>query len=114
RRFPSRSASVYASRAIEPWTACSEADPAEGEPEIPLEAQVTVFCPNCGKPNTDTATQCVACGTALKPKAAGSKFKGTMMMTGVAPPRPAAPAEQPAPGASPAGPPQAAPSAPAP
>ncbi|MFN7702405.1 MAG: zinc-ribbon domain-containing protein, partial [Deltaproteobacteria bacterium] len=39
---------------------------------------MTVFCPNCGKPNTDTATQCVACGTALKPKAAASKFKGTM------------------------------------
>ena len=44
---------------------------------------VTIFCPNCGKPNTDTATQCVACNTPLKPKTAGSRFKGTMMMTGV-------------------------------
>ncbi|MGE3633501.1 MAG: zinc-ribbon domain-containing protein, partial [Sandaracinaceae bacterium] len=27
---------------------------------------MTVFCPNCGKPNTDTASQCVACGTELQ------------------------------------------------
>ncbi|MDQ3033840.1 MAG: zinc-ribbon domain-containing protein, partial [Myxococcota bacterium] len=64
---------------------------------------MTVFCPNCGKPNTDTATQCVACATALKPKAAGSKFKGTMMMTGVAAPKPGAPGGPP-PGGPPPGP----------
>jgi len=27
---------------------------------------VTVFCPNCGKPNTDTATACVACAQVFK------------------------------------------------
>ncbi|MBK8172469.1 MAG: hypothetical protein IPK60_19300 [Sandaracinaceae bacterium] len=56
---------------------------------------MTVFCPNCGKPNTDEAAQCVSCSTALTPKvggASGSKFKGTMMMTGVTPPRPPGPA----------------------
>ena len=54
---------------------------------------MTVYCPNCGKPNTDEATQCVSCGTALsKPeKKAGSKFKGTMMMAGVSAPKPPAP-----------------------
>ncbi|MEQ9650062.1 MAG: zinc-ribbon domain-containing protein, partial [Sandaracinaceae bacterium] len=52
---------------------------------------MTVFCPNCGKPNTDSAHQCVACGTELKPKSSG-KFKGTMMMSGVSvPQQPGAP-----------------------
>ncbi|MBN8611501.1 MAG: zinc-ribbon domain-containing protein, partial [Deltaproteobacteria bacterium] len=78
---------------------------------------MTVFCPNCGKPNTDTATQCVACATALKPKAAASKFKGTMMMSGPAvPPKPGAPGGPPGPGGPPAagpmGPPPAAPAEP--
>ena len=52
---------------------------------------MTVFCPNCGKPNTDEASACAACGTELKaasPKVAASKFKGTMMMSGVQPPKP--------------------------
>ena len=44
---------------------------------------MTIFCPNCGKPNTDTATQCVSCNTALKAKPGASKFKGTLMMSGV-------------------------------
>ncbi|HJL16090.1 MAG TPA: zinc-ribbon domain-containing protein, partial [Sandaracinaceae bacterium LLY-WYZ-13_1] len=48
---------------------------------------MTLFCPNCGKPNTDEATQCVACGTELQPKSS-QKFKGTMMMSGVAVPQP--------------------------
>ncbi|MBX3271169.1 MAG: zinc ribbon domain-containing protein, partial [Sandaracinaceae bacterium] len=43
---------------------------------------MTLFCPNCGKPNLDSATQCVACGTELRPKSP-AKFKGTMMMSGV-------------------------------
>jgi hypothetical protein len=74
---------------------------------------VTVFCPNCGSPNTDEATACAKCGTALKaagPKVAPSKFKGTMMMSGVTPPRPQAPgAGLPPPAAPAAAPPAAAP-----
>ena len=69
---------------------------------------MTVFCPSCGKPNMDSATQCVACGTALKPKTAGSKFKGTMMMTGVAPPTKPGGADSPSAGI-PAAPPPAVP-----
>jgi hypothetical protein len=76
---------------------------------------VTVFCPNCGTPNTDEATACAKCGTALKaagPKVAPSKFKGTMMMSGVTPPRPQAPGAGLPPPAAPA--PAAAPPAAAP
>lgn len=29
---------------------------------------MTTFCPNCGKPNTDTAALCVACSQVLKYK----------------------------------------------
>jgi hypothetical protein len=74
---------------------------------------VTVFCPNCGTPNTDEATACAKCGTALKaagPKVAPSKFKGTMMMSGVTPPRPQGPGAGLPPPAAPA--PAAAPPAP--
>ncbi|MEM9195754.1 MAG: zinc ribbon domain-containing protein, partial [Myxococcota bacterium] len=66
---------------------------------------MTVFCPNCGKPNTDTATQCVSCGHELKP-AGGSraKFKGTMMMTAATAPKPGeAPGGAPPAGAPPQG-----------
>lgn len=58
---------------------------------------MTVFCPNCGKPNTDQATKCISCATELRPAArpAGGKFKGTMMMAGVQAPKPG---EQPPPG----------------
>ncbi len=72
---------------------------------------MTVFCPNCGKPNTDQATQCISCGTALKPTAAGgaAKFKGTMMMGSVnAPNVPGPPPAQPPQPAPPAAPPPAA------
>jgi len=76
---------------------------------------VTVFCPNCGTPNTDEATACAKCGTALTaagPKVAPSKFKGTMMMSGVTPPRPQGPGAGLPPPAAPA--PAAAPPAAAP
>ena len=65
---------------------------------------MTVYCPNCGKPNTDEAASCVSCGSELKKPAGrkGSKFKGTMMMTGVTAPQPGAPAPGgPAPGGAP-------------
>jgi len=45
---------------------------------------VTVYCPNCGKPNTDEATKCIGCSTELAPvKKAPARFKGTMMMSGM-------------------------------
>ena len=72
---------------------------------------MTIYCPNCGTPNTDTATSCVGCNTELKNPNAGEKkpkFKGTMMMSGVgAAPKPAAPPEAapPPPATPPAGPP---------
>jgi hypothetical protein len=70
---------------------------------------VTIYCPSCGKPNTDQADKCASCGKELtKPKPAAPKFKGTMMMgaPGLKPP-PGAPA----PAASPpaASPPAASP-----
>ncbi|MFW6051446.1 MAG: zinc ribbon domain-containing protein, partial [Myxococcota bacterium] len=50
---------------------------------------MTIYCPSCGKPNTDQAEKCASCGKELeKAKPAGSKFKGTMMMTGMSPPKP--------------------------
>lgn len=50
---------------------------------------MTIYCPSCGKPNTDQAEKCASCGKELeKPKPAGSKFKGTMMMTGMPAPKP--------------------------
>ncbi len=51
---------------------------------------MTVYCPNCGKPNTDEANACASCGTQLtKPGARkAAKFKGTMMMAGVTAPTP--------------------------
>ncbi|MCA9600551.1 MAG: zinc ribbon domain-containing protein, partial [Myxococcales bacterium] len=63
---------------------------------------MTVFCPNCGKPNTDEATKCVACGAELK-KQGAKKFKGTMMMqTSPIAQKPGA--SEPAPGAVPTAP----------
>lgn len=41
------------------------------------------FCPECGKSTAPDATKCVHCGTELAKapaKAAGARFKGTMMM----------------------------------
>jgi hypothetical protein len=73
---------------------------------------VTVFCSNCGKPNPAAATQCVACGTPLNPKGGGSKFKGTIMMTGLAPFKPGAPSG-PGPAGGSAAPPGATPPNPA-
>jgi hypothetical protein len=62
---------------------------------------VTIYCPSCGKPNTDQAEKCVSCGAELgQAKAPGpKKFKGTMMMgaPGAAPPKPGAPASPPKP-----------------
>lgn len=53
---------------------------------------MTVFCPSCGKPNTEQASHCVACGYKLdKPRPAG-RFKGTMMMSGTQKPAPTTPA----------------------
>ncbi len=48
---------------------------------------MTIYCPSCGKPNTDAATNCVSCNHELKPPSGGgrAKFKGTMMMTGITP-----------------------------
>lgn len=42
----------------------------------------TVFCPNCGTKNDDSAQKCSQCGFDQKPKGAASKHKGTVMMTG--------------------------------
>jgi hypothetical protein len=77
---------------------------------------VTIYCPSCGKPNTDQADKCASCGKELtKPKPAAPKFKGTMMMgaPGLKPPGAPAPGASP-PAASPpaASPGPAAPSAP--
>ena len=54
---------------------------------------MTVYCPECGKPNTAQATQCASCEHELKPEEAKRRFKGTMMMMnfpakdpGIAPP----------------------------
>lgn len=77
-----------------------------GYASLSIGGLVTVFCPNCGKPNTDTATSCVSCGTELKPSGPrAGKFKGTMMMSGVnAPPPGGVPSPQ---GPPPGGPPPA-------
>lgn len=51
------------------------------------------FCPECGKSNVDQAAACDGCGKPLRSagKAAGPvRFKGTMIMTGGAVPKPAA------------------------
>jgi hypothetical protein len=59
------------------------------------------FCPNCGTPNTDQAEKCVSCAFELAPKQK-SKFKGTIMMSGVqAPTAPGQPAAAPPPAAPP-------------
>ncbi|NOY93100.1 MAG: zinc-ribbon domain-containing protein, partial [Deltaproteobacteria bacterium] len=49
---------------------------------------MTVYCPNCGKPNTNEAQSCASCGTQLKQqkKSGASKFKGTMMMNNMGAP----------------------------
>ncbi len=67
---------------------------------------MTVYCPNCGKPNTDEANACASCGTQLsKPGARkAGKFKGTMMMAGVTAPTP--PTAGGTPGGAPGEPPQ--------
>jgi hypothetical protein len=39
------------------------------------------FCPNCGKPVTEQASKCLACGQEFEPRAKAARFKGTMMMT---------------------------------
>lgn len=65
----------------------------------------SVFCPNCGTQNPDTATTCTKCGFNLK-GAAAPKFKGTMLMMN--------PGGAPAPGAAPGAPAPAEPVAPPP
>ncbi|MCB9661573.1 MAG: zinc ribbon domain-containing protein [Sandaracinaceae bacterium] len=69
---------------------------------------MTIYCPSCGKPNTDEASNCISCGTELAKKKA-ARFKGTMMMSGPGA-LPGAPASAPPP-AAPAAPPAAAPGA---
>jgi hypothetical protein len=53
------------------------------------------FCPECGKSATAEATRCIHCGhelPTLEKKAAGGRFKGTMMMAAPVVPKPAPPA----------------------
>jgi hypothetical protein len=53
------------------------------------------FCPECGKSATAEAARCFHCGhelPALEKKAAGGRFKGTMIMAAPVVPKPAAPA----------------------
>ncbi|MBK6809307.1 MAG: zinc-ribbon domain-containing protein [Sandaracinaceae bacterium] len=69
---------------------------------------MTIYCPSCGKPNTDEASNCISCGTELAKKKA-ARFKGTMMMSG-----PGALPGAPAGAAPPSAPPPAAPPAAAP
>ena len=61
------------------------------------------FCPNCGKPVTEQASKCLACGQEFEPRAKAARFKGTMMMTPASAPQAAA-AQSPPPAAKPAAP----------
>ncbi|MCA9535700.1 MAG: zinc ribbon domain-containing protein [Myxococcales bacterium] len=70
---------------------------------------MTIYCPSCGKPNTDEASNCISCGTELAKKKA-ARFKGTMMMSGPGA-LPGAPASSAPPAASPSAPPPVAPGA---
>jgi hypothetical protein len=78
---------------------------------------VSIYCPSCGKPNTDQAEKCASCGADLgKAKPAGAKkFKGTMMMgaTGPKPPTPGSPVPGPGGGAGSPGAPSPGPASPA-
>jgi hypothetical protein len=60
------------------------------------------FCPNCGKPVTEQASKCLACGQEFEPRAKSARFKGTMMMTPATAPQPPAAATPAAPAAPPA------------